>query len=81
MVFELANVTTAPEGPAWPLRVTVPVTVVADPPTTLVGDTVTLVSVAAVTASVPVRLTVPKVPVIVAEVEASTLVVVAVNVA
>lgn len=40
-VLELANVTTSPDGPALPFRLTVPVTTVAEPPTTVVGDTVT----------------------------------------
>lgn len=36
---ELDRVTVAPEAPANPLRFTVPVTEVEDPPTTDVGDT------------------------------------------
>jgi hypothetical protein len=38
-VLELVRVTTAPEGPACPFIVTVPVTVVELPPTTVLGLT------------------------------------------
>lgn len=40
--IELLNVTTEPEGPALPLRLTVPVTEVGEPPTTVEGVTATL---------------------------------------
>jgi hypothetical protein len=52
VVIELERVTTAPEGGAFPVSVTVPVEVV--PPTTLVGFTLTLVIAAGVTVSVAV---------------------------
>lgn len=39
--LELVNVTVVPDGPALPFRLIVPVTVIADPPSTEVGDTVT----------------------------------------
>jgi hypothetical protein len=45
------RLTRAPPGPAWPLSVTVPVELL--PPTTEVGETVTLTKVAAVRVSVP----------------------------
>ena len=42
LAFELVSVTIAPDVSAGALNVTVPVTVVCDPPTTEVGDTATL---------------------------------------
>jgi len=50
----LFRVTTSPAGPASPLIVTVPVTVVVDPPTTVVGDNASEVSVAGWTVSTQV---------------------------
>lgn len=41
LVFELESVTTVPDGPALPFRLTVPVTDVEEPPSTDAGDTVT----------------------------------------
>ena len=41
-VFALARLTTTPVGPAAPVSVTVPVTAVAEPPVTLVGESVTV---------------------------------------
>ena len=40
--FELLNVTVSPVEGAGPLKVTVPVTAVAEPPTTETGETETL---------------------------------------
>jgi hypothetical protein len=39
--LELDIVTTVPDGPACPFKLTVAVTTVAEPPTTVVGDSVT----------------------------------------
>lgn len=78
-VFELCRVTIVPDEPAGPARVTVPVLDV--PPTTVVGLSVTPLTPAVVTVRVPVRFTVPSVPVTVTGVLLETAVVVAENVA
>ena len=54
-VLELVSVTTAPEGGALPVRVTVPVELT--PPKTLVGASVTEVKAAGVTVKVAVCVT------------------------
>lgn len=73
------RVTAKPPLGASELRVTVPVEEV--PPTTVVGASVTLLSVGGVMVSVPVAVLLPWVPVMVAVVELATAVVVTVKVA
>ncbi len=73
------RVMTAPEGPAAPVRVAVPVEVLV--PTTAVGDTEMLCRVAGKIVKVAVLLTLPRLPVIVTDVELDTGVVVIVKVA
>jgi hypothetical protein len=74
----LLRKTTAPEGGAAPLRVTVPVE--EEPPFTGFGDSTSVVSEATVTVKMALRLT-PNVPVMVAEVDELTPEVVMIKVA
>lgn len=80
-VIELLSVTVSPAEGAGALSVTFPATVVVDPPTTLVGETVTLATVIGVIARTAVTLALPNLAVIVAAADDVTEVVVIVKVA
>jgi hypothetical protein len=70
--LELARPTTRPDGPDFPLSLTVPVTVVAEPPETEVGDTETLLKLACTTVKGAVLDNEPNVAVTVALTVAAT---------
>jgi len=79
--FELLSETTTPVGPACPLKVTVPVTVAPDPPTTLVGESVRPVIVAGLIVNVAESDTDPSIAPMVALVTTDTPLVLTVSVA
>lgn len=77
--FELERATTVPDGPALPLRLTVPTTLVVDPPTTDVGATVTDITQVGIRVRVQVAVVEFRLAVIVTGVLESTPNVVTVN--